>query len=270
VDTSTQHAVRVSGAGEETFVLAHGLGGDQSQWAAVAAHLGQRARVVTFDLAGSGSCDPAVFSPARHASLLGFADDLGRLCAELDLRGATFVGHSMSGMSGMLAAAADPGLFSRLVVIGASARYIDDPATGYVGGLTEAQLESMLADVRADFMLWTAGFAPYVMGNQDRPEYATEFTRSLRRYPPEIALTILRAAFTSDFRSIIPRVSPPTLVLQATHDPAVPEPAALWLAEALPRGRFVQLAAEGHFPHVVDPQAVCAAVDAFTLSPTSR
>jgi sigma-B regulation protein RsbQ len=269
VKVATRHAVQVSGSGPDTYVLAHGFGGDQTQWTAVAAHLSRRARVVTFDLAGSGSCDPAAFSATRHTSLLGFADDLARICADLELRGATFVGHSMSGMSGMLAAAADPGLFARLVVIGASARYINEPATGYIGGLTEDQLESMLDDVRTDFTLWTAGFAPHVMRNEDRPEYATEFTRSLRRYPPEIALAVLRTAFTSDFRSVVPRVTPPTLVLQARQDPAVPDAAARWLADALPQGRLLQLVAQGHFPHVVDPAAVCEAIDEFVLAPAS-
>jgi sigma-B regulation protein RsbQ len=228
--------------------------------------LAQRARVLTFDLAGSGECDPAAFSPQRHASLFGFADDLARICAELDVRGATFVGHSLSGMSGLIASAADPGLFARLVVVGASAKYIDEPGTGYVGGLTQAALDSMLDDARTDFTLWTAGFAPFVMRNEDRPEYATEFMRCLRRYPPETALAILRTVFTGDYRSVVPRVPTPTLVLQAREDPAVPAAAARWLAEHLPQGHLVQLESEGHFPHVVDPGAVCQAIDEFTLS----
>lgn len=57
----------------------------------------------------------------------------------------------------------------------------------------------------------------------------------------------------------------PTLVLQSTHDPAVPLEAAQWLAGALPNARLRVLAAEGHFPHVVSPGGVVAEIEAFVL-----
>ncbi len=258
------HAVRILGEGAETFLLVHGIGGSQQQWQPVAERLALTTRVITFDLAGSGECDPRVFSAVRHSSILGFADDLAMLCGELDIRGANCVAHSMSGMAAALAAAADPGLFSRLIMIGASARYVDDPATGYVGGFTSEAIDTMLDAAAADFTLWSAGFAPYVMGNSGRPELAREFMQSLRRYTPDTAVTILRAAFTSDFREYMPRVTVPTLVLQGTDDPAVPDTAAQWLAAALPNARYQQIPVTGHFPFVVEPATVADAIEHFS------
>ena len=46
-----------------------------------------------------------------------------------------FVGHSVSAMIGVLADAARPEPFDRLVMVGPSPRYIDDE--GYVGGFSE-------------------------------------------------------------------------------------------------------------------------------------
>lgn len=258
-----QHATRIVGEGPETFLLAHGIGGTQDQWQPVVERLSEHARVVTFDLAGSGDCDPLAFNPLRHQSIMGFADDLAMLCSQLDLRGITCVGHSMSGMAAALASAADPGLFGQLIMIGASARYVDDPETGYVGGFSAEAIEEMLGAAAADFTLWSGGFAPYVMGNSNRPELAMEFLQSLRRYAPETAVTILRAAFTSDFRSFMPRVTVPTLVLQSTDDPAVPDAAAQWLAATIPNARYRQLPVTGHFPQVVDPDAVTDAIEDF-------
>jgi sigma-B regulation protein RsbQ len=260
---ATDHAARVLGAGEPVFVLAHGIGGDQTQWAPIAEHLARSGRVITFDLAGSGACDPAVFSTTRHSSIIGFADDLAAVCADLRARGAVYVGHSMSGMAGALAAAADPGLFTRMITIAASARYVDDPDTGYVGGFDPEAIEGMLEAIRSDFALWSAGFAPYVMRNSDRPELALEFTRTLQRYPANVAYTVMRAAFTSDFRSYMPRVRVPTLVLQTPADPAVPVAAAAWLADAMAEGRLQLLHGEGHFPHVAEPDEVIDAIEAF-------
>jgi sigma-B regulation protein RsbQ len=257
------HAVTELGSGGTTVVLGHGLGGDQTQWAPVAAALAQHARVITFDNAASGRCAPQVFSPERHSSVLGFSDDIAAVCSDLGIRGATYVGHSIGGMAGALASVADPGLFSRLVLLGSSARYADDPSTGYTGGFSAEAIDDMLDTVRADFMRWSSGFAPLVMGNSSRPEYSEEFTRSLRRYSPEVAYTVFKAAFRSDFRAYMHRVSAPTLLLQSSADPAVPLPAAEWLASEMPDSRLRVLRAHGHFPHVVAPAEVLEALERF-------
>lgn len=253
-------AARVRGSGSPVFVLAHGLGGTQDGWEPIARDLAKDATVITFDLAGSGASDPSAFDPRRHASILGFADDLAGLVADMGARGGIYVGHSMSGMAGALAAAADPDLFSDLVLLCASACYIDHPAEGYVGGFSEEAIEQLLAAVEADFTLWSSGFAPYVMGNSDRPEFAREFTRTLQQYPPAIAHTAMRAAFMSDFRAYMPRVSNRCLVLQSHDDPAVPLEAARWLAGQLPNAELGVLQSRGHFPHVVAPTEVVAAI----------
>lgn len=257
------HAVTELGSGSSTIVLRHGLGGDQTQWAPVAAALAQHARVVTFDNAASGRCAPQVFSPERHSNVLGFADDLVAVCSDLGVRGATYVGHSVGGMAGALASVADPGLFSRLVLLCGSARYADDPSTGYVGGFSTEAIDEMLETVRTDFMRWSVGFAPLVMGNETRPELSEEFARSLRRYSPEVAYTVFLAAFRSDFRAHMHRVAPPTLLLQSSHDPAVPLAAAEWLAAEIPDARLRVLRAHGHFPHVVAPAEVLEALERF-------
>ncbi len=257
------HAVTELGSGSTTIVLGHGLGGDQTQWAPVAAALAEHARVITFDIAASGRCAPQVFSPERHSSVLGFADDIAAVCRDLGVRRATFVGHSVSGLAGALASVADPGLFSRLVMLGSSARYADDPSTAYVGGFSAEAIDGMLDTVRADYERWSAGFAPLVMGNPSRPEYSEEFARSLRRYSPEVAYTVFKAAFRCDFRAYMHRVSVPTLVLQASEDPAVPLAAAQWLADEIPGARLQELRAHGHFPQVVAPAEVIGALGRF-------
>lgn len=255
------------GSGDPVYVLAHGLGGTQDGWGPIADTLSAEGTVITFDLAGSGASDPGAFDPRRHASILGFADDLAGIVADLDARGAIYVGHSMSGMAGALAAAADPGLFSDLVLVCASACYVDHPEDGYLGGFTEEAIEQLLEAIEADFTLWSAGFAPHVMGNRDRPEFAREFTRTLQQYPPAIAHTVMRAAFTSDFRHYVPRVRNRCLVLQSEDDPAVPMEAARWLAGSLPNAEFAVLRARGHFPHIVSPEEVLSAIRSWQARP---
>lgn len=260
---SHAHAATFHGEGRSTLLLAHGLGGTQDQWTPLVRLLQDRYRIVTFSLAGSAGADPSLFSPLRHASLLGFADDLAMLCADLDLRGAVYVGHSLSAMAGALASVADPGLFSRLVLLNGSARYVDDPETGYVGGFGREQVDELLGAIASDFAGWSAGFAQYVVANPGNPGFASEFAGTLRQYPPDVALAAFRAAFTSDVRAWMPRVPVPTLVLSSEADPAVPMEAALWLSGAIPGARFGRLSCTGHFPHALDPGGLRTALEPF-------
>ncbi len=265
MDRISAHRVRVVGDSGPTILFAHGLGGHQGHWDPVVAALSPRARCITFSIAGSPDADPSLFSPLRHQSVTGFADDIALLCAALGLRDIVYVGHSVSAMAGMLAAAADSGLFSRMVLLNGSPCYINDPDTGYVGGFTRQQINDVLTSIVSDFTLWAGGFGSHLMGNERTPEFAQEFIVSLRRYSPEVASIIFRAAFNSDFRPFMARVKVPVRVLQSRDDPAVPMVTAQWLADNLPDARLQPLSSTGHFPHLVNPAEVIAAITGFVL-----
>lgn len=269
MDRIAAHRVRIVGDSGPTVLFAHGLGGHQGHWDAVVAALSPRARCITFSIAGSPDADPSLFSPLRHQSVMGFADDVALLCAALGVRNLVYVGHSVSAMAGMLAAAADPGLFSRMVLLNGSPCYINEPETGYVGGFTQQQIDDVLAAIVSDFILWAGGFGQLLMGNAPTPRFAEEFITSLRRYSPEVAAIIFRAAFSSDFRAFVPRVKVPVHVLQSCDDPAVPMATAQWLVDTLPEGRLQPLNSCGHFPHLVDPDEVIAAIAPFVLGGTA-
>ena len=245
------------------MIFAHGLGGNQGHWDPLVEHFQNSKRVVTFALAGSPEANPSLFSAERHANVLGFADDLSVLCSQLGIRNSIYVGHSVSAMAGLLAAAVDPGLFSCLVLLNGSACYINDPDNGYTGGFSHEQIDEILNAIVADFSAWASGFAKTIMGSPDHPEFAEELFRSLGSYDPDVALTLFRTAFTSDFRSMMPKVFPPVLILQSRADPGVPIAASEWLAKALPNSHIELLESEGHFPHVVSPGEVIAQIETF-------
>src|SRR4051794_30111162 len=128
-----RHNVNVSGRADGPVLLfAHGFGCDQSMWRYVVPHFTDAYRVVLFDHVGAGRSDLGSYDPQRYSSLDGYADDVRRICAELDLRDVVFVGHSVSAMIGVLAAAAETERFRALVLVGPSPRYVNDG--DYVGG----------------------------------------------------------------------------------------------------------------------------------------
>jgi sigma-B regulation protein RsbQ len=134
--------VRVSGAGSRSMVFAHGFGCDQNMWRHVAPAFEADFKTVLFDSVGAGGSDLAAYDPKKYATLDGYADDVIEILRELDLTGTIFVGHSVSAMIGVLASLKAPELFSQLILIGPSPRYIDDDS--YVGGFGSAQIEELL------------------------------------------------------------------------------------------------------------------------------
>jgi len=231
------------------LLLAHGFGGGQQAWQRLVPHLLDH-RVVLFDHLGCGHTRISDFDHDRHASLTGYADDLLQVCAALDLQEVTVVGHSVSSMIAVLAAAASPERFRSLVLLAPSPRYVDDPATGYTGGFSLEDVHELLASLDSNYYSWSAAMAPVVMGVPEAPHLGAELTESFLGTHPDAARTFARAIFLSDVRAVLPLVELPSLVLQCRHDALAPESVGEAVTAAMPAGRLVRLDATGHCPHI--------------------
>jgi sigma-B regulation protein RsbQ len=262
-DILDRHHVRVSGRGTRTMVFAHGFGCDQNMWRWVAPAFEERFRVVLFDHIGAGRSDLSAFDRERHGSLEGYAEDVVALCRALDVRNGVFVGHSVSAMIGVIAARRAPELFDDLVLVGPSPRYIDDPASGYVGGFSASQIEELLDFLDSNHTGWSQNMAPVIMGNADRPELAEELTNSFCRTDPEIARHFARTTFLGDNRDDLEGVTTRALVLQCAEDVIAPESVGRYVHARLPNSQLVLMQATGHCPNLSAPAETVAAIHAF-------
>jgi sigma-B regulation protein RsbQ len=242
-------------------MLAHGFGCDQNLWRLVAPGLERDFRVVLFDHVGAGHSDLSAWDPQRYAMLDGYADDILRICAELDLRQVVLVGHSVSAMIGVLAVTREPERFAGLVLLCPSPRYVDD--AGYRGGFSQADIDELLDSLDSNYLGWSAAMAPVIMGNPERPELGEELANSFCRTDPLIARAFARTTFTSDNRSDLARVTVPTLVLQCSRDAIAPPEVGEFVRAQIPGSRLVTLAATGHCPQLSAPDATLAAIASF-------
>jgi sigma-B regulation protein RsbQ len=245
----------------QPMLFAHGFGCDQNMWRHVWPAFADRYRVVLFDHVGAGGSDASAFNRDRYASLQGYADDVLEICDELGLTDVNFIGHSVSAMMGVLAAAAEPERFSRLVLVGPSPRYIDDG--GYVGGFTREDIDGLLESLDSNYLGWSSAMAPVIMGNADRPELTGELETSFCRADPEIAAHFARTTFLSDNRDDLGRVSTPSLILQCARDAIAPEAVGRYVHESLPGSVLVQMQATGHCPNLSAPKETIAAIQNF-------
>lgn len=243
------------------MVFAHGFGCDQNMWRHVAPRFEDRYRVVRYDLAGYGGSSADSFDRDRHVDLAAYADDLVEILTSLDLNDAVFVGHSVSAMIGVLAAARLPDRIARLVLVAPSPRYIDDDA--YVGGFSRSDIDELLASLSTNYLGWSSAMAPAIVGNADRPELGDELTASFCRADPEVAHQFARVTFLSDSRGDLAAVSQPTLVLQCTDDIIAPVSVGRYVASAVPDATLQLLDATGHCPNLSAPDATYAAIAAW-------
>jgi sigma-B regulation protein RsbQ len=249
------------GIGPRAMMFAHGFGCDQNMWRLVSPAFEHDYRTILFDHVGAGRSDPAAYDAARYSSLSGYADDVVEIGSKLAVKGGIFVGHSVSGMIGVLASIKAPEMFESLILVGPSARYIDDGA--YYGGFTSAQIDELLASLDDNYMGWSATMAPAIMGNADRPELGEELTNSFCRADPEIAKAFARVTFTSDNRLDLPKVQARTLVIQARDDVIASERVGAYVNQHIPHSEMVIIDATGHCPNLSAPVEVINAIKSF-------
>lgn len=256
-----RHNVKVSGSGSRSMIFAHGFGCDQSMWRHVALHFEDTFKVVVFDHVGAGGSDTSAYDPSKYATLNGFASDVVQIGEELGIRDGILVGHSVSAMISALAHIQRPDMFSTLVMVGPSPRYIDD--RDYEGGFSEDDIKDLLSSLEENPLAWSTAMAPVIVGNPDQPEFGQELAASICKLDPVIANGFARATFTSDNRDDLPKILARTLILQCRDDIIAPEHVGAYVRDNIQGSQFVMLNATGHCPNLTAPDEVINAIRNF-------
>jgi sigma-B regulation protein RsbQ len=262
-DHCRRHNVTITGTDGPLLILQHGFGTDLTVWHKVLPALEPHFCIIRMNLAGSGESGAEMFDPGRYAHIESHADDLLRTLGDLGVEDCLFVGASVGSMVGMLSAIERPRLFRKMIVIGASPRYLNDG--DYVGGFEQEHLNGLYDSMSRDYSGWIAGFAPLAVRGLPESEAVREFAESLFQLRPDIALLTARTIFQSDFRNQLPLIEPPVVLLQTENDIAVPPQVGEYLQAHIPNATLEVLPVEGHFPHMAAPAVVSEALLRYLL-----
>ena len=260
-DIIKRNAVRITGSGEQTIVLAHGFGCDQTVWSSIIPAFKDNYRIVTFDYVGSGVSDKTAYSSDRYDSLSGYAQDVIEVCDALELQNIIYVGHSVSGMIGVLATVQRPDLMDKLIMIGPSPHYLNE--SDYNGGFEREDIDELLDMMEMNYKEWAKYLAPLSMKNEDRPELSDDFETMLATNDPDIARQFATATFLSDVRQELPKVSTKTLILQPTEDSIVPIEVGEYIQQHIPNSELIVMKAKGHNPHISHPEETIKDITSF-------
>ncbi len=258
-DILSRNNVNVTGAGRQPMMFAHGFGCDQNMWRFVTSAFENDYSIVLFDYVGAGASDLSAYDRARYSRLDGYAQDILDICNALDLQNVILVGHSVSSIVAVLAANREPERFERLILIGPSPRYIDDPPE-YRGGFERSEIEGLLEMMDKNYIGWANFLGPAIMKNPDQPELSEELTASFCSTDPVIARNFAEATFFADNREDLPRVSVASLILQCAEDMIAPREVGEYMHRQLPGSTLRFMEATGHCPHMSHPEETIQAI----------
>ncbi|REB05484.1 alpha/beta hydrolase [Sporosarcina sp. BI001-red] len=253
--------VKIIGQGEQTILLAHGFGCDQSMWQYIAPALAEQYRVVLFDYVGAGDSDITAYHSEKYSSAHGYKQDILDIIDELELKDIHFVGHSVSSMIGMLAAIERPECFKKFVMIGPSPCYINEP--GYTGGFEASDIADLLTMMEMNFTGWANYLAPVVTDPAKDPQLTKSLEQSFVSVNPQIAREFAEMTFMSDHRESLVSMTVPTLIIQCSDDSIVPIEVGEYLHAHLPASTLHIMQVKGHYPHMSNPTETKKLIEEF-------
>ena len=205
-----------------------------------------RYRVLRYDHRGHGA-SPV---PPGPYSMEELARDALELLDALELRRVTWCGLSLGGMVGMWLGAHAPERLVTLVLACTSARVPAPAAYRERAEVVRAHGIERVAD--AVVARWFSDLTP--------PETRARFRAILVSTDAEGYAGCCEALADWDFRSDLPEVSVPTLVIAGGRDEATPTEDSRLLAERIPGARLVVLAGAAHLANIERPHEFAATV----------
>ncbi len=263
VKRNNVHVIEPGRDAAPLLLYAHGFGCSQHMWRGITPAFEGTHRQVLFDYVGSGQSDTTAFDPAKYANLKGYAQDVLDVCDALGIEsGVNFVGHSVSGSIGMLAAMRRPELFQRLVLVGPSPCFLNHPPD-YLGGFDRDDLQGLLDLMDQNYMGWASYLAPVVAGGPQADSVGGELSESFCTTDPKMARVFAQATFFADSRNDLSYVSQPCLILQHRNDALAPLSVGEYLERNLRNGTLEVLDVTGHCAHMSHPYLVVDAMQRY-------
>jgi pimeloyl-ACP methyl ester carboxylesterase len=241
-------AYQVSGAGPLDLVFIHGwISHIEHMWeeprlARFLDRLASFARLIVLDKRGTGLSDPVPLD--RLPTLEERMDDLRAVMDAVGSKRAALMGTSEAGALSLLFAATYPSRTAALVLLNSYARLAH--ATDYPQGIPTQQAEALLRAIEEG---WGKGvaFEALVASQPDNAPMKAWWARYQRlAASPGAAVTLLRSAFETDARSVLPAITVPVLVLHRAGDPFAGPEHGRYLAEHIPGAQFVELPGVDH------------------------
>jgi class 3 adenylate cyclase len=260
----TNLAYQVSGDGPVQLVFLHGsaipidLLSEDPGFVRVRRRLDSFSRTLWFDVRGLGASE----GDPRDSLAAEIMDaDLAALLDAVGIHQAAMLGGSIRGPAAIHFAVTHAERVSALVLVDTYAHYVRED--DYPWGFTPEELDALVAGVRERW--GTATNLEIVAPSRVADERLRAWIARSARYTagPDQMADMTRANLGADVRPLLPSVSVPTLVLHRDGDPLIAMGAGRYLAEHIPKAKFVVLPGNDHLFVVGDTDALVDEIEDF-------
>lgn len=228
------------------LLLGGSLGTNLTMWEPQIEALSRDFRVIAFDQRGHGR-SPAPPGPYSIADL---GSDVVALLDTLGLERASYCGLSIGGMAGIWLGAMAPQRIDRLVLMCTSAHAVPRfKGTERAAAVRAAGTPAVVADA-----VVAGWFTP--AWAQQHPDRIAGFKAMLGATDAEGYAACCEAIVAMDLRDALPQITPPTLVIAAADDPALPLDHQRLIAAAVPGSRLEVVADAAHIASAQQPERI--------------
>jgi pimeloyl-ACP methyl ester carboxylesterase len=258
-------AYQVTGDGPIDLVFVHGwISHIEHLWeepsiARFLGRLGSFSRLIMLDKRGTGLSDPVPLD--QLPTLDERMDDIRAVMDAAKSERAALLGTSEAGALNLLFAATYPQRTAALILLNSYARlgWSED----YPFGIRAADAAGLLEAIEVG---WGQGvaFEALVASQSDNQSMRSWWARYQRlAASPGAAVTLLRRAFDTDARAVLPTIGVPTLILHRAGDPFTGIEHGRYLAARIPGAKYVELAGHDHLFFAEDSDQLLAEIQEF-------
>lgn len=236
------------------LVFAHSLASDHTMWRPQLAAFAADGSLLAYDLRGHGRSS----APDGDYPLALLADDLAALLDAQRIARCHFVGLSLGGMVGQMAALRHPGRFASLTLADTTSRQPAGARAVWDERLALARAQGMTPLVAPTLERW---FTPAFRANA--PAEVARIGTLIAATPVAGYAGCAHAVVNVDLTDRLPGIACPTLVIVGREDAGTPPAMAEAIARQIPGARLVVIDHAAHLSNIEQPAAFNAALRAF-------
>ncbi|MCR5596266.1 MAG: alpha/beta hydrolase [Lachnospiraceae bacterium] len=233
-------------------LILQGWGTGYTLYDSIAKLIGDRFKVVQFDMPGFGLSD----EPDTPWDVERYADFVCDLLAELNIKSAMLIGHSYGGRVIIRLASRDhlPFEISRIILI---------DSAGILPVRTRAQLRRQkkykilkkLFDNKFIYFLF-----PEIIDDWKSKQGSADY----RSASPTMRVTMVKAV-NEDLTELLPKITQDTLLIWGDQDTATPIRDAHIMEEKIPNSGLAIIPGTGHFSYAENPELFANIINAYLI-----
>lgn len=235
------------GIGNDTVILLHGWGANIATMLPISNLIKDRYRVVLLDLPGFGDSE----KPDTVYNSFDYANIVIKFMDKLEIKKATFIGHSFGGKISSIIASKHPELVDKMVLIDSA------------GLIPKRSLDYYIEVYRYKIGKWIYTNINFKNKEEKLEEFRSKYGSDDYKETTGIMRKILVTVVNENIQPLLKDIKAETLLIWGENDDATPLYMGKIFEKEIPGSGLVVLKNSGHFSYIDDYTTFSAVINSF-------